>query len=130
MPFDVGDVLRARRGENLVLHERHLNSQLARVLKTLGFDRHYIRGEGCYLYDDRGERYLDFLAGFGVYALGRSHPAVKAALHDALDLDLPNMVQMPCALLPGLLAEQLLSHAHAATDRAFFGHSATNPAGP
>jgi ornithine--oxo-acid transaminase len=123
MPFDVGDVLRARRGENLVLHERHLNSQLARVLKTLGFDRHYIRGEGCYLYDDRGERYLDFLAGFGVYALGRSHPAVKAALHEALDLDLPNMVQLDCALLPGLLAEQLVMRAHPGISRVFFCNS-------
>ena len=49
----------------------------------------------------RVERYLDFLSGFGVYALGRSHPALKAALHQAIDLDLPNMVQMDCALLPG-----------------------------
>ena len=38
-----------------------------------------VRGEGCYLYDDAGQRYLDFLSGFGVYALGRAHPAVKAA---------------------------------------------------
>ena len=63
-----------RHGENFSLHEQYLNPQLARVLKTLGFDRYYVRGEGCYLYDDRGEKYLDFLAGFGVFALGRSHP--------------------------------------------------------
>ena len=100
-------LLAARHGENYALHEKHLNHQLARVLKTIGFDRFYVRGEGCYLFDAEGERYLDFLSGFGVYALGRSHPAVKAALHQALDLDLPNMVQMDCALLPGLLAEQL-----------------------
>ena len=123
MPFDVARVLAARSGENFALHERYMNHQLARTLRTLGFDRNYVRGEGCYLYDDAGHRYLDFLSGFGVYALGRSHPAIKAALHQALDLDLPNMIQMDCALLPGLLAEQLTARAHAGISRAFFCNS-------
>lgn len=123
MPFDVAEALKSRRGENFLLHERHLNYQLARVLKLLGFDRHYVRGEGCYLYDDQGERYLDFLAGFGVHALGRNHPAIKAALQQALNLDLPNMVQLDCALLPGLLAEQLVMRAHPGMNRVFFCNS-------
>jgi ornithine--oxo-acid transaminase len=123
MPFDVARTFAERSGENFALHERYMNKQLARTLRTLGFDRNYIRGEGCYLYDDAGQQYLDFLSGFGVYALGRSHPAVKAALHQALDLDLPNMVQMDCALLPGLLAEQLTARAHSAISRVFFCNS-------
>ena len=52
---------------------------------------------GPWLLDDRGERYLDLLSGFGVFALGRGHPGVKAALHQAIDLDLPSMVQIDCA---------------------------------
>ncbi len=123
MPFDVADLLRARHGENFALHDEHLNPQLVRTLKTIGFDRFYVRGEGCYLYDAEGERYLDLLAGFGVYALGRSHPALKAALHQAIDLDLPNMVQMDCALLPGLLAEQLVRRCPDNIDRVFFCNS-------
>jgi ornithine--oxo-acid transaminase len=125
MPFDVARTFAERSGENYALHERYMNRQLARTLRTLGFDRNYVRGEGCYLYDDAGQRYLDFLSGFGVYALGRSHPAVKAALHQALDLDLPNMVQMDCALLPGVLAEQLAARSHAAISRVFFCNSGT-----
>src|SRR5580698_3560275 len=123
MAFDVAELLRERHGENYALHEKHLNHQLGRVLKTIGFDRFYVRGEGSYLFDAEGERYLDFLSGFGVYALGRSHPAIKAALHQAIDLDLPNMVQMDCALLPGVLAEQLTARAHADINRAFFCNS-------
>src|SRR3984957_18543841 len=119
LPFDVARVLAARSGENFALHERYMNHQLGRTLRTLGFDRNYVRGEGCYLYGDTGQRYLDFLSGFGVYALGRSHPAIKAALHQALDLDLPNMVQMDCALLAGLLA----GRAHGDITRAFFCNS-------
>jgi ornithine--oxo-acid transaminase len=123
MPFDVARAFAERSGENYALHEQYMNPQLARVLRTLGFDRNYVRGEGSYLYDDAGQRYLDFLSGFGVYALGRSHPAVKAALHQALDLDLPNMVQMDCALLPGMLAEALTRRAHPGITRAFFCNS-------
>lgn len=125
MAFDVAKALQDRRGENYTLHQELLNPQLARVLKTLGFDRYYVRGEGCYLYDDRDERYLDFLAGFGVYALGRGHPAIKQALHQAIDLDLPNMVQMDCALLPGLLAEKLVAKAHPGIRRVYFCNSGT-----
>jgi hopanoid-associated sugar epimerase len=93
------------------------------VLQTLGFDRRYVRGEGCYLYDDAGQRYLDFLSGFGVHALGRSHPAVKAALHQVIDLDLPNLVQLDCAPLAGLLAEQLVTRSHPGIERAYFCNS-------
>ena len=35
----------------------------------------FVRGEGCELIDDRGDRYLDFVAGIAVCALGHAHPA-------------------------------------------------------
>jgi acetylornithine aminotransferase/acetylornithine/N-succinyldiaminopimelate aminotransferase len=47
------------------------------------YDRHKIlftRGRGVYLWDSRGKRYLDFLSGIGVNALGHAHPAIQATL--------------------------------------------------
>src|SRR6202451_3134078 len=47
------------------------------------YDRHKIlfeRGRGVYLWDSRGNRYLDFLSGIGVNALGHAHPAIQAVL--------------------------------------------------
>src|ERR1700729_2242563 len=123
MPFDVAAALGARHGESYELHDKDLNHQLARVLKTIGFDRFYVRGEGSFLFDAEGDRYLDFLSGFGMYALGRSHPALKAALHQAIDTDLPNMGQMDCALLPVLLAEELVARSPDGIDRVFFCNS-------
>jgi acetylornithine/N-succinyldiaminopimelate aminotransferase len=38
------------------------------------------RGEGCYVFDTRGRRYLDFISGIGVNALGYGHPALVAAI--------------------------------------------------
>lgn len=123
MAFRVAGVIRDRQGENFRLHNRYLNPKLAQAMRTIGFDRVYTRGEGCYLFDADGRRYLDFLAGFGVYALGRGHPVIKQALHDAIDADLANLVQMDCALLPGLLAEQLVQRSHPDINRVFFCNS-------
>ena len=123
MPFDLDALLAAHRGEAFGLHARYLNPQLAKVLTTSGFDRTYVRGEGAYLIDDQGGRTLDFLSGFGVFALGRSHPVVKDALHQALEADLPNLAQLDCALLPGLLGQALVERAHPGIRRAVFTNS-------
>jgi acetylornithine/N-succinyldiaminopimelate aminotransferase len=40
----------------------------------------FTRGRGVYLWDDKGKRYLDFLSGIGVNALGYGHPAIQATL--------------------------------------------------
>jgi predicted acetylornithine/succinylornithine family transaminase len=41
-----------------------------------------VRGEGSWLWDDTGRRYLDLLSGLAVTSLGHSHEAVAAALHE------------------------------------------------
>jgi acetylornithine/N-succinyldiaminopimelate aminotransferase len=40
----------------------------------------FVRGRGVYLWDSQGKRYLDFLSGIGVNALGHSHPAIQAVI--------------------------------------------------
>lgn len=41
-----------------------------------------VRGEGCYLIGEKGERYLDFAAGIAVNALGHGHPKLVKAIAD------------------------------------------------
>ncbi len=41
---------------------------------------YFRRGRGCYLFDDRGKRYLDFITGIGVNALGYAHPGILAVV--------------------------------------------------
>jgi len=123
MSFELRDVLDRRSANNLDLYGTNINPQLVRVLKTIGFDRRYVRAEGCYLYDDSGRRYLDLLSGFGVFALGRNHPVLKKALHDAIDADLPSLVQMDAPLLAGVLAEELLKRTHPGMGRVVFSNS-------
>lgn len=42
----------------------------------------FAKGEGVYLYDNDGNKYLDFIAGIGVNSLGHCHPHVTKALQD------------------------------------------------
>ncbi|GAA4993250.1 aspartate aminotransferase family protein [Kitasatospora paranensis] len=122
--LDLAALLADRGAERYELHARHLNPQLPRMLRTIGFDRTYERARGPYFYDAEGNEYLDMLAGFGIFALGRHHPVVRAAVQQVMDLDLPDLTRFDCAPLPGLLAEQLLALAPG-MDRVFFGNSGT-----
>lgn len=123
MPLDIKSLITNRLGENYALHEQHLNSTLVRVQRIIGFDRVYARAEGAWLFDPDERAYLDFLSGYSVFNIGRNHPAVKQAIRDVLDLDLPNMVQMDCSLLSGLLAEALLKRFPSHLDSVFFCNS-------
>jgi acetylornithine/N-succinyldiaminopimelate aminotransferase len=44
------------------------------------------RGKGCHVYDLEGRRYLDFLAGIGVNALGHAHPRILRVLREQAGL--------------------------------------------
>ncbi len=123
-PFDLAQVLAAHSADRYQVHRDHLNPQLTRMLHTIGFDKIYTRAEGPFLYDEAGEQYLDMLAGFGVFALGRHHPVVRQALHDVLDLQLPDLTQFDAPPLAAALAERLLAKAPH-LDRVYFGNSGT-----
>ncbi|MDQ6807931.1 MAG: aspartate aminotransferase family protein [Verrucomicrobiota bacterium] len=125
MPLELKEMIAARLGENYELHHRHLNRTLVAAQRVIGFDKVYARAEGAYLYDMDNEAYLDFLSGYSVFNIGRNHPAVKKAIRDVLELDLPNMVQMDCSLLSGLLAEALTKRTPAHLDAVFFCNSGT-----
>lgn len=125
MAIDIKQLLEAHSGRQHELFGRHINPQLVRVLRTIGFDKNYVRAEGPILYDAEGKDYLDMLAGYGVFALGRNHPKIRKALHDALELSYPNMVQMDAPLAAALLAEKLLSYMPRGVDTVFFTNSGT-----
>ena len=99
MPIDLAEFIEHRRAEKFALFDRHLNTQLLRVLRTLGFDVDYVRAEGPYLFDAEGNCFLDLLSGFGVFALGRNHPTVTGALEQVLRARLAGLVQLDVPLI-------------------------------
>ena len=79
-----------------------------------------VRGEGVYLYDGEGKRYLDFVSGIAVNALGYSDPGLVAALHAAADglVHVSNLYETGPAKR---LAEALVAQSFA--DKVFFCNS-------
>ena len=80
------------------------------------------RGKGCFLYDVAGKRYLDFVAGLGVNALGHAHPRIVKAIREQAGraIHLSNLYYNE---YQGQLAEKLCGLS--GLDRAFFSNSGT-----
>jgi len=125
MTFSITELFAQHSNDKFDLHELHLNNQMVRVLKTIGYDRHYKKAVGQYLYDQEGTEYLDLLSGFGVFAIGRNHPTVVKALTEDLTLELPNLVQLDVSMLSGLLAQELLKTTPENLNKMFFCNSGT-----
>ncbi|MBV9802359.1 MAG: aspartate aminotransferase family protein [Solirubrobacterales bacterium] len=105
----IRQLLSRRAGEEMALNDSYLNPQMGRILRTLGFDRRWIGGDRTHLIDADGQRYLDLISGYGVFALGRNHPDVVAAVQDVMAAGTANLPQLGVTLLTGVLAEQLLA---------------------
>lgn len=79
-----------------------------------------VRGEGCYLYDADGNRYLDFIGGIAVTSQGHCHPKVVAAIQKQAQelIHCSNLFQIPNQ---ALLAQKLCLAS--SMDKAFFCNS-------
>ena len=82
----------------------------------------FVRGRGCYLYDHRGRKYLDFLGGLAVNALGYSHPRLTRVIRreSARAVHFSNLFHH---LYQGPLARRLAQWS--GLERVFFTNSGT-----
>jgi 4-aminobutyrate aminotransferase-like enzyme len=119
MTWSLAQLIEGRQAEQYSLHRRYINTSLARAQAIISFDKVYTRGQGAYLWDADGHRYLDLLSGYGVFNLGRAHPVLKQVIQELAALDLPSLVKMDCPLLAGLLAENLAKRMPPGLDAVF-----------
>ncbi len=79
-----------------------------------------VRGHGSWLLDERGERYLDFVAGIATNSLGHGHPALVEAIKDQAEklVHCSNLYEVP---LQAEVADMLTSSTD--FDRVFFCNS-------
>lgn len=101
-----------------------ISPDLARLLRLTGFGAMEVKGEGCWVYDQSGKRYLDFSGGYGVFTLGHRHPKVIEAVKDQLDsLALSSRVFFNP--LQALLAQRLAELCPGDLKLSFFSNSGT-----
>jgi acetylornithine/N-succinyldiaminopimelate aminotransferase len=95
------------------------------VMNTFGTPKRvFVRGEGCYLWDAEGRRYLDLLSGLAVNALGHAHPTVLSAVTGQIATlgHVSNFFATPPQVA---LAERLSRMTGADEARVFFTNSGT-----
>src|SRR5438552_28892 len=78
------------------------------------------RGKGCYLYDLSGKRYLDFISGIGVNALGHAHPRLVKVIREQAGL-LMHTSNLYYHRYQGLLAKRIVEMS--GLQRCFFCNS-------
>ena len=93
---------------------RILHRQLRKPMPAIA------RGEGCYLIDTRGERYLDASGGAAVSCLGHSHPRVAAAMKEQIDACAYVHSSYFTSAAAEELAERLTENEPGGLSRAFF----------
>ena len=96
-----------------------------RAFKGVGGDPVFFsRGEGAYVIDEDGKRYVDYVASWGPMIVGHSHPqvleAVQAAIRNGLGFGAPTrieteMAEKVCALVPSMDMVRMVSSGTEAT---------------
>lgn len=106
-------------------YAQFVNPHVSDLLERLRLDKCFVRGDGHWLIDAEGKRYLDAVSGYGALPFGHNPDWVWQAIRDCDQAREPCMAQP--SLLPGAgeLAEALLRHAPAGLRYVTFGNSGT-----
>lgn len=91
----------------------YVNPFLGDLLSRLDMDKRFVRGEGCWLYDEAGNRYLDAVAAYGALPFGFNHPEIWQAVQAVQQNMEPSFVQPSALEAAGDLARRLIELAPA-----------------
>lgn len=105
------------------MYRSYINPGLAGMLALLDFDKPFVRAQGVAVWDADGNRYLDFLGGYGALNLGHNPAPVLEAVKDAMER--PNLLQASLNPLAAALAHNLARITPGDLERVFFGNSGT-----
>lgn len=98
-----------------------VNPTLNSLLAMMNFDRRYVKAEGIFVWDDEGQRYLDFFGGYGAVNHGHNHPNILAAIE--MIKELPKVLQVTSNPLAGALAKNLAAITPGQLEISFFCNS-------
>lgn len=104
-------------------HKNYLNPGLVTLMGLLDFSKRYVRAEGVSVWDEDGNRYLDFLGGYGSLNLGHNPPVVLDAIRAIQER--PAILHTYLSPLSGALGENLGRLAPGDLRRTFFSNSGT-----
>lgn len=105
------EIISLQKGLNLTQQEieenykQHINPQLVKLLKILGFNRKFIKAKDVIVWDEDGNEYLDFLGAYGALNIGHNNDKIIDGLN--IIKDMPNLLQSGMHTLTSVLAQNL-----------------------
>lgn len=105
------------------LYGKYVNPGLRSLQSVVGFDRKFARADGISVYDEEGNRYLDFVGGYGSLPFGHGPKEILAALDEAGEA--PNLLQVMTSPYQAALAHDLAAVAPSGLEITFFSNSGT-----
>lgn len=117
----LADLASLSRGQVRENFKNYMNPGLCTLLGLLDLDKLYVKAEGVYVWDPEGNRYLDFLGGFGSLNLGHNHPRILAALEQVKTM--PNLLQASMGMAASTLAYNLAQITPGKLNNTFFCNS-------
>ncbi len=115
--------LSLNQGEMGDLFSRYVNPGLKTLQSVVGFDKRFVRGDGVSVYDEEGNRYLDFVGGYGCLPFGHSPSDILAALDEVKEV--PNYLQVMTSPFQAALAHDLAQIVPEGLEITFFSNSGT-----
>jgi acetylornithine/succinyldiaminopimelate/putrescine aminotransferase/predicted amino acid dehydrogenase len=114
----VEQLLQERAARDAASSEPHpfgkfVNPYVADLLAAFALDKRYVRGEGCRVFDERGNAFLDFTAAYGALPFGYNPPEIWRAIDRVREQGLPSFVQPSLLESAGALAQKLVEIAPA-----------------
>lgn len=104
---------------------KYVNPHLGEMLESIKLDQKYVRGEGCHLYDEDGNRYLDCIAAYGALPFGHNPPQIWEAINFYQDSMEPNFIQPSALDAAGELGRRLVELAPEGLQYVTFANSGT-----
>ena len=108
---------------NFHLYEQHVNPILAQFLHLSGRAQKFVRAEGCTLITDQGERYTDWISGFGALNLGHNPSGFQEIISEHLSSSPPNLYPESLNPFAGEFAASLVNLAGSSFETCFFSNS-------
>jgi acetylornithine/succinyldiaminopimelate/putrescine aminotransferase/predicted amino acid dehydrogenase len=101
----------------------YVNPHLGKLLESIKLDKKFVRGEGCHLYDDAGNDYLDCIAAYGALPFGHNPPEIWEAIDRFRESGEPSFIQPSNLDAAGELACRLVELAPAGIKYVTFTNS-------
>ncbi len=102
---------------------RYVNPHLGEMLESIKLDQKYIKGEGCHLFDNQGNRYLDCIAAYGALPFGHNPAEIWEEINRFQQSGEPSFIQPSTLEAAGELARRLLEVAPEGLDYVTFANS-------